>query len=49
MDIDSFVDSCKRGLKSLAKVKINRKSRRLGTDWEGYDEEIREGVDEDDD
>ena len=34
--IASFVDSCKRGLKGLAKLKLNENSCRLGTDWEGY-------------
>jgi hypothetical protein len=27
----------KGGLKKLAKLKVNRKSIKLGTDWEGYD------------
>jgi hypothetical protein len=30
------VDSLKRGLKQLSKLKLNHKSVRLGTDWEGY-------------
>jgi hypothetical protein len=37
---EEVVDSLKRGLKKLAKLKVNRslnkKSSRLGTDWEGY-------------
>jgi hypothetical protein len=30
------VDSLKRGLKQLSKLKLNHKTVRLGTDWEGY-------------
>jgi hypothetical protein len=33
---DAAEDLIKRGLKKLAKLKVNHKSVRLGTDWKGY-------------
>ena len=38
IDLDALVDSCKSGMKRLAKLTLNDVSSLLGTDWEGYDD-----------
>ena len=50
MDVDAFVDSCKSGMKRLAKLVVNGKSYRLGTGWKGYndDESEEDEADKDD-
>jgi hypothetical protein len=39
---EGLVGELKNGLKKLAKLKVNGKYIRLGTDWEGYVEEADE-------
>jgi hypothetical protein len=40
---EEIVRSLKGGLKKLAKLEVDEKSVRLGTDWEGYPEENKGG------